>query len=211
MSGDPLDLLVLVADADIEETMKGLLGNPGRLGIRPIRWHIRRHVDRDPGCARRSVEFLRPFRNQYTHALVVFDHEGSGREAEARAELEQVLEGELARSGWRVDAARVIVLEPEVEAWVWSPSPHVATALGWSDWESLRQWLVSRALLDPQAIKPARPKEAMLAVLNDRRLPRSASRFRKLAETVGHGSCRDPSFSKLREVLRAWFGASTYP
>jgi hypothetical protein len=205
------DLLVLVADADIEQTVQGLLSNPGRLGIRPIRWDIRRHVDRDPGCARRSVEFLRPFRNQYTHALVVFDHEGSGREMIAREELESTLEGELAQNGWQVDAARVVVLEPELEAWVWSSSPHVAAVLGWSDWESLRQWLVAHALLEPEATKPARPKEAMLAVMHQHRLPRSASRFRKLAERVGHGGCRDPSFNKLREVLRAWFGATVNP
>jgi hypothetical protein len=156
------------------------------------------------------VEFLRPFRNQYTHALVVFDHEGSGREAMAREDLESALEKELAQNGWRVDAARVVVLEPELEAWVWSPSPHVATVLGWSDWESLRQWLEARELLEPNATKPARPKEAMLAVINHRRLPRSASRFRKLAERVGHAGCQDPAFNKLRESLRAWFGATTH-
>lgn len=206
MSIDPLDLLVLVADADIEETVKGLLDNPGRLGIRPIRWHTRRHMDRDPGCARRSVEFLRPFRNQYTHALVVFDHEGSGREAQAREALECAIEGELVQSGWSVDGARVVVLEPELESWVWSPSIHVATALGWSDWGSLRGWLEEQGWLVPGTTKPKRPKETMLAAMRHRRLPRSAARFRKLAENVGHGGCRDPAFNKLRDVLRAWFG-----
>jgi hypothetical protein len=49
MNAVPSDLLILVADADIEETMKGLLANPGRLGIRPIRWDIRRHVRSGPG------------------------------------------------------------------------------------------------------------------------------------------------------------------
>lgn len=209
MTAERKDLLVLVADADIEQTMLGLLGNPGRLGIRPIRWDIRRHIDRDSGCARRSVEFLRPFCNQYAHALVVFDHEGSGRESIGREELERSLERELGLNGWSDDAARVVVLEPELEAWVWSPSVHVAAALGWSDWESLRRWLVDRMLLDEKASKPARPKEAMRAVIRDRRLPRSASRFRKLAERVGHGSCSDPSFTKLRELLRSWFGVSS--
>lgn len=207
MSGAPLDLIVLVADVDIEETMKGLLGNPGRLGIRPIRWHARRHLDRDPGCARHSVEFLRPFRNQYDHALVVFDHEGSGREATAREELERALEGDLIKSGWQEGAARVVVLEPELEAWVWSSSPHVATVLGWNDSGSLRAWLVDRGHLEPGATKPNRPKEALGAVMSNRRLPRSASYFRKLAERVGHGECQDPSFGKLRSVLRGWFEA----
>lgn len=80
-------------------------------------------------------------------------------------------------------------------------------AMCWSDWDSLREWLEERALLEPGTTKPARPKEAMQAVMHHRRLPRSAARFRKLAENVGHAGCRDPAFGKLSDALRAWFGS----
>ncbi|MCA9649206.1 MAG: hypothetical protein H6712_13960 [Myxococcales bacterium] len=199
------DLLLLVADADIEQTMRGLLANPSRLGIRSIDWDIRRHPERDPGCARHSAAFLRLFCKQYRHALVVFDHEGSGRESEGREQLEGSLEEELVHNGWRPGSVRAIVLEPEIEAWVWSPSVHVANVLGWTDWEGLERWLLSRGLLTDTQSKPPRPKETMHAVLRDRRRPFSASSFRRLAERVSHRHCSDPSFSKLRSSLQEWF------
>ena len=181
MTAQPKDLLLLVADADIEQTMRGLLENPMRLGIRSVSHEIKRHPERDAGCARHSVEYLRLFHRQFHPALVMFDHEGSGRESESREELEASMEAEFARNGWKERSVRVIALEPEIEAWVWSPSPHVADVLGWSDWEDLRQWLVEQDL--------------------------SASLFKKLAHRVSHRSCRDAAFAKLRSVLRGWFGA----
>lgn len=207
MTAGPKDLILLVADLDIEQTMRGLLGNPERLGIRSITWEIRRHPERDSGCARHSTEFLRLFYKQFSHALVLFDHEGSGKEAATREVVERELEDELTRSGWRPGAARVVALDPEIEAWVWSPSVHVAKELGWRDWELLKEWLMERGLLSVDTSKPRRPKEAMRAVLKDRSLPVSASRFRKLAERVSHRRCDDPSFIKLRETLHEWFGA----
>lgn len=205
MMGTTKDLFLLVADADIEQTMRGLLGNPSRLGIRALEWDIRRHPDRDPGCARHSAAFLRLFCKQYRHALIVFDHEGSGRESETREDLEQSLEDELVRNGWKPGSIGAIALEPEIEAWVWSPSVHVANVLGWPDWDGLRQWLISRELLSDDTTKPPRPKEAMHAALKERRRPFSASSFRTLAERVGHRHCSDPAFSKLRSTLQGWF------
>jgi len=206
MTSSPKDLILLVADLDIEQVMRGLLGNRARLGIRSITWEIRRHPERDSGCARHSTEFLRLFCKQFRHALVLFDHEGSGKEAQTREVVERELEAELIRSGWRQGSVRVVALDPEIEAWVWSPSVHVAHELGWTDWETLQEWLVEQGLLAVNASKPQRPKETMRAVLKDRRLPVSASRFRKLAERVSHRRCDDPSFIKLRETLQEWFG-----
>lgn len=171
MTSQPKDLLLLVADADIEQTMRGLLENPRRLGIRPVSYEIKRHLERDAGCARHSIGFLRLFCKQFRRALVIFDHEGSDRESETREALESSLEQELARNGWKAESVRVIALEPEIEAWVWSPSIHVAKVLGWDDWDHLRSWLVDRQMLDQRSNKPERPKEAMLAACSTRTTP----------------------------------------
>ena len=76
----PTELVLLVADKNIEYGMRGLLGRPQAIGIRPIDSKIYVHPHRDPGCARRAHEFLRQFADDYDHALVVFDRQGCGWE-----------------------------------------------------------------------------------------------------------------------------------
>ena len=78
MSGK--DLVVLVADKDMEHALKGLLSRPQAMGIRPIAYDIYVHPQHDPACARRGVAFLSGFSAQYDRGLLLFDHEGSGRE-----------------------------------------------------------------------------------------------------------------------------------
>ncbi len=54
------DLIVLVADKNIEFTIKGLLSRPPALAIREITSYVVPHPERDPGCLLRAPEFLRP-------------------------------------------------------------------------------------------------------------------------------------------------------
>ena len=75
----------------------------------------------------------------------MFDYEGSGREHRHQPqELQETLNREFDRSAWG-KRARAIVLSPELEAWVWSGSPHVDDVAGWKNRQpSLKQWLVER-------------------------------------------------------------------
>lgn len=168
------------------------------------------HPEHDPGCRLRSPEFLRAFARRSRHALVVLDLEGSGvDETNDRSVMEAQLEQRLRESGWQ-DRARVVVIAPELETWVWSDSPHVASVFGWTEEPTrggLREWLTDREFLVEGAAKPARPKEAVEGVLYELRRPRSSALYRKLAETVGFRRCEDPAFAKLRELLAAWFPA----
>ena len=50
MNGEPKDLIILVADKNMEHTIKGLLARPPALGIRPLSFDIRVHPERDAGC-----------------------------------------------------------------------------------------------------------------------------------------------------------------
>lgn len=141
--------------------------------------------------------------------LVVFDREGSGAENKTAAEIEADLERRLDVSGWD-GRARAVVIDPETEIWLWSDSPHVAAAPGWTAGESeLRQWLTGQGFLLAGAVKPVRPKEAMLAVLRETRVKPSAAILAEAARKVGLDRCQDRSFVRFRQILRGWFPAGT--
>ena len=207
------DLVVLVADADIEQTILGLLSRPDRLGLPPVRWTVRRHPERDPGCRTGAVEFLRPFL-RFRHALVVFDREGSGSSA-SREQTEAILEERLFRNGWR-DRAKAIAIEPELEAWLWNGAARVAEELGWGgDYNGLRQYLASMDLWPEADRKPPDPKraarEAVRAARVRSRARRSPVKFRRLASQISPtvlGGCQDAAFGALIGTLRRWFPAT---
>lgn len=123
------DLVVLVADRNIEYARKGLLSRPEAIDIREVTYDIYGHIGRDVGCFLHGCEFLRPFVKRYLHALIIFDHDGCGQENMARADLENDIERQLSRSGWD-DRAVAIVIDPELEIWVWSDSSNVDSILG---------------------------------------------------------------------------------
>lgn len=200
------DLVVLTADKNMKYAVEGLLNRPEALKIRPVRWSVYIHPESDPGCLLRSDTFLRSFVNRYSHAIVMFDREGSGCQSKARREeLEEEVACSLARNGWQ-ERASAIVIDPELENWVFSDSPEVDAAIGWkSDYPSLRGWLKEKGFYKPGRAKPFPPKEALEAALRYARMPRSSYIYGRLAERVGLGRCTDRAFQKLKETLQSWF------
>ncbi len=105
----------------------------------------------------------------------MFDRIGSGREGQSRADLERTVGERLHTSGWS-DRGAVVVLDPELEVWVWSDSPHVDRALGWHGrTPPLRDWLSERGLWDAGAPKPGDPKRAVEEALRHVLIPRSSA------------------------------------
>lgn len=200
------DLVVLVADKNMASAVEGLLSRPKALDISAIRRDIYTHPARDPGCLRKSADFLKPFTNGYAHALVLLDRDGCGMDHLSRQEIEQQVETQLARGGWG-DRAAAIVIDPELEAWVWSDSPHVSSILGWGDDQTsdLQTWLHEQGFLQEGSQKPAKPKEAVERVLYFVRKPRSSAIYEELARKVSVRRCVDPAFGKLKDTLKAWF------
>lgn len=200
------DLVCLVADKNIEQTLRALLATrPQSLKIRDLTFEIYVHPESDPACSRRAHDFLRPFVNSFSYALVVFDREGSGQERLTRETLEENLETLLSGSGW-AERAAVVAIDPELEAWVWSRSPNVAAALGWHGKSpSLATWLIQKGFLAKDQTKPSRPKESLEMALREVRKPRSSSIYFQLAQKVGLLGCEDPAFAKLRSCLARWF------
>ena len=104
--------------------------------------------------------------------------------------------------------AAVIVIDPELEQWVWADSPHVDSALGWKDRDpALRHWLEASGMLTSGMVKPDRPKEAMLAALKAVRKTPSSSLHTEIAKKVTLDRCIDGAFLKLKSVLQKWFPA----
>jgi hypothetical protein len=207
-TGHHHELVVLVADKDMELAIKGILDRAQAIGIRKLMPVVHVHPERDPGCLLRGHDFLSLFRNQFAHALILLDLEGCGQERSTREVLEADIEKRLSQSGWG-DRAAAVVIDPELEMWVWSDSPQVDTVLGWQGRSpDLRSWLKARDFLQEGQDKPERPKEAMELALRTARKSRSSSLYDQLARQVSLGRCVDPAFIKLKTTLQTWFPRS---
>lgn len=198
------DLVVLVADKNIAFTVQGLLQRTESLKMKKISYDIYSHPQHDPGCYQRSHLFLKSYLDSHAHALVLFDRLGCGSES-SREELERESERVLFQSGWR-DRAATIVIDPTLENWVWSDSPHVDSLTGWDGKNpNLRTWLTQQGHLKSGQSKPSQPKIALEEALRKVGKQRSSVLFRKLAQKVSLERCSDPAFGKFKRVLEEWF------
>ena len=203
-SGSPGDLIVLTADKDAKVVMEELMRRHADLGIRPIDVDIYPHPQHDNGVLKRSHDFLR-FLLKWRYALVVFDHEGSGREDKARTVLEEEVENRLAANEWE-NRSKAIVIDPELEAWVWDGSCQVSRFLDWPGGpRELQPWLKREGFAGPGDPKPRRPKEALQDAMFQRRISRSSSHFREMARDFRFRGCVDPAFVKFRSTMHTWF------
>ncbi len=194
------DLLVLVADTQMKAAIEKLLMRERALGITKPSFDVFVHPERDPGVFRKCHDFLRPFQHLYRFALVLFDRDGCGSQDVVQI-LRQEVKNRLNESGWH-GRNQVVVLDPELEVWVWADSTNVAKVLGVSRGEL--ETILATYNRDAN-FKPINPKEAMEAVLKKSRLPRSSAIYSKLAATVSVKNCRDKSFGELKSTLLAWF------
>lgn len=200
------DLVVLVADKCIEASVQGLLGRPRDLKMRPASFDVKLG-QRDAGCRTHGHEVLRPLASLYEHAMVIFDIEGCGREHKlTREEVELEVGVRLKSNGWDGDRAAVVVLDPEIEQWVWSRSSVVDRVLGWAGrTPTLWDWLIVEEWLREGEAKPRRPKEAMEAALEEVGERHSSAFFKNIARGVDFSQCVDPAFQKFRQTLTRWF------
>jgi hypothetical protein len=198
------DLVVLAPDITVKVTLDCLLNRNRDFEIRKISWETFVHPLRDPGVYSGSDSFLRSYITDYHYALILMDKESSGQEAKPYDSLIEEMKKKMERNGWS-DRVGVIVFEPELEIWAWINSPHLARALGWPDYTTLKNTLVDNGLWDHYRPKPGRPKEAFEFALKTKRIPRSSSIYREIAIAVDFNMCREPSFQALKNMLNQWF------
>ncbi len=124
------DLVVWVADKNMEAAVRVLFGKRlHSLGIRKVTLDIYVHPQRDPGCFQDGPEIFRGFRREFRHGLLMLDFAWRGGPAGSALDLEEKVREKFQRAGMG-DWAGVVVLEPELEAWVWSDLQKSPSALG---------------------------------------------------------------------------------
>lgn len=207
------DLLVYVADGNMEEAVGGLLDRDGAhhvIGCAPFVFDSRTDIrvakgQNDPGVYTRADTLMRPFAGEYRHAVVIIDEEWDG--SPGTAAIEAQLRAHLIAAGWPDDRSLALVVSPEADVWLWSDSPHTATALGWVSWDTLRPALEGAGHLAADATKPARPKEAAEWALRKgpKRIPRSSRLYREVSGKVSVRRCEDHALATFINQLRMWF------
>lgn len=88
---------------------------------------------RDPGVFLRAHELLRLYEGEYAHAVVMLDAAWEGSPG-----ADAIREALTTRLKSRWDSFTVVVIDPELEAWIWQDSPHVAQTLNFpSDFRAI--------------------------------------------------------------------------
>lgn len=208
------DCLFLVADKNMEGMLKGFFSRDAfhhAVGCGHFDFDIRQdllvaHGQNDPGLYTRANEFLQPYASTHRHAVVIVDAEWDGSPG-AEAISQRLIE-HLSDAGWLADYGCAVVINPELENWLWQDSPHVCTALGFEgEFAALRAALESQGFWQPHEAKPSRPKEAAEWVLRLSRKGRSSAIYQQLAMRVTARGCTDAAFHTLRNSLLRWFPA----
>lgn len=207
------DLVVFVADLTMEKAIETFLTRPDfhrphNLNVRSFAFDpatdLIRIPGNDAGVFTKGHEWVREFAGGYRHAVLVFDRE-YGTDADATA-LRNDLCARVCATGW--DAARfcVVVIDPELEAWVWQRNQRVAAPLRFESVPDMVAAVRAAGLEwpDDQA-KPARPKEALRAVVRQRGIGWSSAIHRSVIASVSLVGCQDLAFVELRTALQRWF------
>lgn len=198
------DLVLLVADKNMQFALRGALERPQALGVRPISYDFRTHMGRDGGVRTTGPDVLNGERSRFSHALMVLDYEGCGRENVAASVLEAELDERL-QATWGANA-KAIVIEPEVDVWLWGADNALREALQWPEVGPIRDWLRGKGFEFNADGKPLRPKEALDAMRPVHKQPRSSALYEKITTRISLQNCQDPAFRRLRAQLQAWFG-----
>lgn len=197
------DLVLLVPDKNTEYTMRGALSRHQALGIRQIDFQILVEQGRDGGVRRRGAQVLSVLHARFSHAAMVMDYEGSGADRPAD-ELEAHLDDALS-DAWG-NRAKAIVIEPEVDTWMWGAETHLRSTMNWDFAEGIRPWLESQSFQFAEDGKPRRPKEALEAAFRRAQVPRSSARYEHVAQRISLTNCTDAAFLRLRASIVGWFG-----
>ncbi len=204
------ELVILVADATMEAVLRTFFERQavqktlgcGELAIDPVQDIFRDPVHTDGGVHRRAHEILRRYLRTHRRALVFLDQQFGAERPADQVRLE-ILEN-LRRNGW-ADRCEVVVIDPELEVWMWQESPHVARAVGHRGNRSLRQQLAEEGEWPDDLEKPRAPKETLQRLIRENRVGVATGVYCDIAKQVSVRGCTDASFRHFLTTLRSWF------
>jgi hypothetical protein len=202
------DLVVLCADTMWTATLGAILSRHESLGLpRRIDADVR-HIPggSDGGARTQGAKILRYERPNFAHALLVFDHDGCGDPRppeQIQQEIDEALDAD-----WH-QAARTIVVAPEVEAWIMGCHRHFEQVHGLKGIEA-RRWLEKNGHWLRGVDKPADPKAALAALFAKHGAKLSSANYGRIMKhaSLSPDRCACPSYRLFCGVLRTWFGGS---
>jgi len=160
--------------------------------------------EHDPGLYSHGTELLSAFERRYEHFVVMMDAQWDG--SPGADAIRNRMREHLTQAGWATDDCHAVVLEPEVDLWLWTGTDHTAKAMGWDSWSDLQTGLIGNGFLSPGQTKPQRPKEAAEWALRAKGKPRTSGVYHRISSVASltRHAC-EPSLLELMETLRRWF------
>ncbi|QDU76845.1 hypothetical protein Pan97_39020 [Bremerella volcania] len=216
MTGDKRDCLFFVADQAMGDIVDGFISKghlDRRLGCRDFRFQFEKDIleaprlgmGADGGVFKYCHTLLQENGYMESHErLIVMLDKKFGGERPAEEVREEILD-RLQVNGWGNDTADVVVIDPELEVWVWQDHPHVQSTLGYRGPGSLRDALREDGEWPDGHDKPLRPKDLFKAVCKRCRTAYNSSLYRDIVEEVSIRRCKDPAFHQLVGTLQRWF------
>jgi hypothetical protein len=201
-------VVFLVADGSMQQLLEGFFGRErfhnslgcGHFDFRPES-DIVVAPFRDSHVYQQARQLLSMYEHSHQHAVVMVDAQWDGNQgttADIRKKIEDDLSGVWAEY-------HVAVLDPELEAWFWQDSPHVADALRYRGNIRLREVLADSGHWPRGQAKPTDPKGAVKYLRRRYRTVESPAIFRHAAAHMSVRSCVDPAFNGLKQTLATWF------
>lgn len=207
------DCFFYVADKNIEAIIRGLFSRNNIfnvLGIRNIDVDLDKDLKvasglNDPGIYSKGHHILKALSRSYEHVFIILDSTWEGSPGAIRI-ADKIIRNMIS-VGWRKNRIQVIVVDPEIENWIWQDNINVARALNFKPESKMRKWLEDNNLWPKENVKPPDPKKAVEEILKNNGLPRSSSIYQEIASKVSFRRCQDESFRVFVKTLKNWFPA----
>ncbi len=202
----------MVADKNIEAMILGFLLSPKfhlKIGCNSFQFDSKHdlrvaHGKNDPGIFTIAKELLQPYCKTHRHVIVILDAEWSGSPGSIK--IAQQVNNHCINAGWSENNCCVIVIDPELENWIWQNNIHVCHELGANNsYLLLQEELIDKEFWVAGQPKPNRPKEAVEYVLRKNKIPRSSALYKNIASQITSKTCTDAAFVNLKNTLIQWF------
>ncbi|WP_373479206.1 hypothetical protein [Geminocystis sp.] len=206
------DCIFLLADKNMEAVFTGFLTREKfylSLGISKFNFDPKQDIIVDesgnyPGIYTRGHELIRSYQTTHKYAVIVLDNAWDGSPGVKK--IETNITNNLIQTGWNKNQIVVIVINPELEAWILQDNPHVAESFRYkNESTSLKEWLILKGLWDKNKPKSDDPKKAIEVILKFTKTPRSSAIYQKIASKISVKGCQDLAFKKLVDYLKFWF------
>jgi hypothetical protein len=207
------DCFFLVADNNMRFAFEGFLTRENfhcSLECSPFNFDSAEDIlvasgDNDPGLYIRGHEILRPAKNTHKHAIVVLDAKWEG--TPGRQVITEQLSSRIASTGWGREDFQVIVIDPELENWIWQRNVNLAHFLRFDSLAKLLNDPDVQRYWSKEKPKPECPKKVLETLLKKQNMRRSSALYRQISSKVSVKDCQDSAFHLLRDTLRRWFPA----